>query len=78
MYTIYEKPNCGYCVRAKKLLQDNGLEYETISAVEQRETLIKRVKSSTGVPPKTVPQIYLGDKYIGGYTELCTHLRNTT
>ncbi len=28
MYTIYSKPNCGYCLQAKQLLEQNKLEFE--------------------------------------------------
>lgn len=77
MYEIYEKPDCMYCVKAKKLLKENNLEYTTISAVVNKKHLIERVTESTGNPPKTVPQIFFDGEYIGGYDQLCLHLSKT-
>lgn len=67
---IYTKSNCAFCVRAKALMQQEGIEYSEIDAVANRETLIERVTKDTGGAPRTVPQIYLDGKYVGGYTEL--------
>lgn len=67
---IYTKPNCPYCVRAKMLCQQEGIEITEINAVENKETLVERVTRDSGRPPQTVPQIYLDGKYVGGYTEL--------
>lgn len=68
--TIYTKDNCPYCVQAKRLLESKGVEITEISAVDNREELIKLVTEITGDAPKTVPQIWLDDQYVGGYTEL--------
>lgn len=73
--TLYSKPNCPFCVRAKKLLEDKGIGYTEVSAVDKREELIERVTAVTGSAPRTVPQIWLGDVYIGGYTELEAHFK---
>lgn len=68
---IYTLPVCPYCVKAKKLLQANGLEYKEhdISSKEDemREELKKRFHLGS---PATVPQITINDKYVGGYTDL--------
>ncbi len=58
---------CGYCVRAKALLDSLGLAYEEIHLDDDtgfRATL----HDLTG--GWTVPQILIGDRPIGGYTEL--------
>ena len=70
---IYSKDNCQFCVKAKILLEQNNLSYTEIDAVEKREDLIKRVIQITGRPPRTVPQIFIGDQYIGGYDDLVAH-----
>lgn len=70
---IYSKPNCPYCVKAKHLLEKRGVPYIEHSAVEQRESLIERVTTATGQPPRTVPQIWLEGKYIGGYDQLAAY-----
>lgn len=73
--TVYSKPNCPFCVRAKKLLDEKGIGYTEVSAVDKREELIERVTAVTGTAPKSVPQIWLGETYIGGFTELDAHFK---
>lgn len=73
MFTIYEKNACPFCVRAKALLEKKGLEYQTINAVDNREALIERVVATGNPEPKSVPQIFHNDEYIGGYTELSAY-----
>ncbi|PZR57404.1 MAG: glutaredoxin 3 [Stutzerimonas stutzeri] len=70
---VYTKPNCPFCVRAKALLEKRGVEYTEISAVEHREALIERVTTDTGAAPRTVPQVYLDGKHIGGFDDLSAH-----
>lgn len=71
---VYTKPNCPYCVKAKHLLEKQGIPFVEISAVANREALIERVTKTTGAAPRTVPQIYLIDndreEYVGGYDQL--------
>jgi glutaredoxin 3 len=64
---MYTTRWCGYCVRAKTLLNGKGLEFEEIFLDEDpafRQTL----HDLTG--GWTVPQILIDGKAIGGYTEL--------
>ena len=64
---MYTTRWCGYCVRAKALLDARGLDYEEIDLGEDpgfRATL----NELTG--GWTVPQIVIDDRPIGGYTEL--------
>ena len=64
---VYTTRWCGYCVRAKTLLDGKGLEYDEIHLDEDahfRQTL----QDLTG--GWTVPQILIDGKPIGGYTEL--------
>jgi glutaredoxin 3 len=64
---MYTTQWCGYCVRAKALLNSLGLEFEEILLDDDaafRQTLF----DLTG--GWTVPQILIGDEPIGGYTEL--------
>jgi glutaredoxin 3 len=71
---VYSKPNCPFCVRAKALLSQKGIEVEERSAVDHRDTLIQKVTEATGAAPRTVPQIWLDGAYVGGYTELAAKL----
>lgn len=64
---IWTKENCPYCVRAKALLEQQGVEYTEfkIGKDATREQLLEIAPSA-----RTVPQIWLEGSYVGGYTEL--------
>ena len=64
---IYTKSYCPYCDRAKALLKRKGASYEEIS-VEGDEKLYTELKKRTGL--MTVPQIFINDELVGGYTDL--------
>ena len=64
---MYTTRWCGYCVRAKALLEERGIEFEEISLDDDpgfRQTVFDRTGGWT------VPQILLDDEPIGGYVEL--------
>ncbi|MFL5959457.1 MAG: glutaredoxin domain-containing protein [Gaiellaceae bacterium] len=65
--TIYTTRWCGFCVRAKALLESRGLPYEEV-ALDDDPTFRQTVYEATG--GWTVPQIVVGNRPIGGYTEL--------
>lgn len=73
MVIIYGKPNCIYCERAKNLLSGLMIQYEykDISDPNIRDELLDLVPAA-----KTVPQIWVGDSYIGGYIELVDYISN--
>ena len=64
---IYSKNYCPFCVRAKSLLDGKGVSYEEIM-VDQDPQMFEDLKKKSGM--MTVPQIFIDDKLIGGYTEL--------
>ncbi len=64
---IYTTRWCGYCVRAKTLLDSRGLAYEEV-ALDDDPAFRETVHEATG--GWTVPQILIDDRPIGGYTEL--------
>ncbi len=65
--TIYTKRWCGYCWAARRLFSKLGLLFEEIP-LDGRPELRREVSSAAGGWP-TVPMIFLGDEFIGGYTE---------
>ena len=69
---VWSKPACGYCVKAKNLLQAKGIEYEERNIAEgwKIQDLLEAAPNA-----KTMPQIWLDDKYIGGYLELEDELK---
>jgi glutaredoxin 3 len=64
---LYTTRWCGYCVRAKTLLDSRGLEYEEIS-LDGDPGFRQRLLELTG--GWTVPQIIVNGRPIGGYAEL--------
>ncbi len=64
---MYSTTWCGYCVRAKALLERRGLEYEEI-VMDDDPAFRQKLLEMTG--RWTVPQIFIDDVPIGGYTEL--------
>jgi glutaredoxin 3 len=64
---MYTTRWCGYCVRAKTLLQSRGLEFEEIF-LDDDPAFRQRLLELTG--SWAVPQILIDGRPIGGYTEL--------
>jgi glutaredoxin 3 len=64
---MYSTTWCGYCIRAKALLDGRGLEYEEI-VMDDDPAFRQKLLELTG--RWTVPQIFIDDVPIGGYTEL--------
>ncbi len=65
--TIYTSPWCGYCRRAKKLLQDKKLVFSEVDIGgddKLREEMMARSQRDT------VPQIFIGELHVGGCDEL--------
>ena len=65
--TVYTSSSCGYCMRALNLLQRRGIEYTEIS-VEDSPGLRDELVARSG--RRSLPQIYLGERYLGGAEEL--------
>ena len=64
---LYTTRWCGYCVRAKALLEGHGIAYEEIS-LDDDPAFRQTVHDRTG--GWTVPQILIDGRPIGGYVEL--------
>lgn len=65
---IYTKTFCGYCWRARELLESKGIEFEDYvidGGGPKREEMIQRASGRT-----TVPQIFIDGRHVGGCTEL--------
>ena len=65
---IYTTTYCGYCVRAKRLLGERGIPYEEIDVTGNHEARNWLVRETGG--RRTVPQIFIHGKAIGGFVEL--------
>jgi glutaredoxin 3 len=74
MYTIYTKTTCSFCVAAKELLNAKNATYQekNIEIPENKAELLALCPQA-----KTVPQIYLDDRHIGGYASLVVFFNQT-
>jgi len=83
VFTIYGKPNCPYCTRAKDTLISKGIHFVYLTLDEDFTVpeLIELVIEKTGVRPSTFPQIFVRDEeetdtmHVGGFTELVNFLK---
>jgi glutaredoxin 3 len=64
---VWSKNQCPFCVQAKALLESRGIDYEERNVQEDwtKEQLLAAVPTA-----RTLPQIFLGDEYVGGFIEL--------
>lgn len=69
---VWSKDACPFCVQAKALLESRGIEFEerNVSKDWTREQLLEAVPNA-----RTLPQIFLDNDLIGGFTELRKHLQ---
>lgn len=66
--TLYSGPYCPYCMMAKQLLAQLGVtEITEISTRTDPEAFQKMVETTQ---TRTVPQIFIGDTHVGGFTDL--------
>lgn len=65
--TIYTTNYCPYCVRAKDLLTRKGVEFIEVNAEDDavRDAMITKAGGQ-----RTVPQIFIGEKHVGGCDDL--------
>ena len=64
---IYTTPFCGYCARAKSLLDSKGAEYEETDVMMDDK---KRSEMRSRTNRTSVPQIFINGQHIGGSDEL--------
>jgi glutaredoxin 3 len=65
---IYTTPICPYCVRAKALLKKKGATFDEVDVFMDADARQEMEDKSNGA--RTVPQIFIGEKYVGGCDEL--------
>lgn len=71
---MWSRYNCPYCDQARALLKSKGYEIEErkIGDGFTKEELLESVPTA-----RTVPQIFLDGKYVGGFDDLRQHFQNT-
>ncbi len=65
--TIYTKPYCPYCIRALDLLEKKGVDFTEIEAAFGPE---KRQEMNQRSGRNTFPQIFIGERHIGGCDDM--------
>jgi len=65
---MYSTAVCPYCVQAERLLASKGVKDITRIRVDQDPARRDEMIARTG--RRTVPQIFIGDKHVGGYDDL--------
>ncbi|MCC4800175.1 glutathione peroxidase [Enterovibrio norvegicus] len=68
--TVFSKPGCPFCAKAKQLLIDNKLQFEEVILGQDATTVSLRAVTGRA----TVPQVFIGGKHIGGSEELEAYL----
>ena len=66
--TIYTKPFCPYCTRAKQILKSKGVDNIDEIRVDELPEERRKMMDITG--RRTVPQIFIGDTHVGGCDDL--------
>ena len=71
---VWSKGNCPFCVKAKALLDQRGIEYEEriIENGWTKEQLLEAVPNA-----RSVPQVFVRGRYVGGYNELVDYIEQT-
>ena len=65
---VYTQPFCGYCTAAKRLLTAKGAPFAEIDVMMEAGKRDEMIERSGG--RRTVPQIFIGDRHVGGYDDL--------
>jgi glutaredoxin 3 len=74
---IYTMSGCPWCVRAKQILQTKNYQVEEVVLVRgtpEADVIKQEIQAKTGVVVRTLPQIFLGEEYVGGCTDLAKKL----
>lgn len=64
--SLFTKPGCSFCAKAKQMLQDRGIQYEEIVLGQDATTVSLRAVTGRA----TVPQVFIGGRHIGGSDDL--------
>ena len=65
---IYTTPICGYCMMAKRLLTEKGVDFNEINVMGDMDQMQKMIQRANG--GRTVPQIFIGEVHVGGSDDL--------
>ncbi len=66
--TIYTTRTCPFCIRAKSLLREKNAQYDEIDVGADPSVRAQMTQRANG--RRTVPQIFIGDRHVGGCDDL--------
>jgi len=69
--TIFTREGCPHCIRAKAMLKERAIAFEEIKTGQGTGVSSRTLRAVTG--HSTVPQVFIGGKYIGGADDLARH-----
>ena len=72
--SVFTKPGCPFCAKAKQMLQERGIQYEEIVLGKDATTVSLRAVTGRA----TVPQVFIGGRHIGGSDVLEVYLHSET
>jgi glutaredoxin 3 len=64
---LYVWTSCPFCIQARRLLEAKGVSF-TEHVLDGKDAELAALRQRTG--QRTVPQIFIGEDFVGGYTEL--------
>lgn len=73
-FTIFGHQACGFCRQAKAVMETKGLDFRYVDIHEEGISQAD-LAETVGRPVTTVPQIFHGEEYVGGYQELMQYLQ---
>lgn len=65
---MYTTPTCGYCMAAKRLLTAKGASFQEVNVAAEPDRRAEMTERARG--RRTVPQIFIDDRHIGGFDDL--------
>lgn len=65
---IYTTTYCPYCTKAKQLMKKKNIEFTEVNLTNDDDGRVELIEKTNG--RKTVPQIFINDKHIGGCDDL--------
>ena len=66
--TIYTRPLCGFCAAATRLLKTKGIAFNEIERANRPEIKAEMMQRANG--RSTFPQVFIGERHVGGYDDL--------
>jgi glutaredoxin 3 len=71
--TLYSKDSCSFCIRAKMLLENYGVDFEYVDLTGDLDGQVELAKRTGRM---TMPQVFVGEELIGGYEDLVLAMQN--